>query len=702
MPGFKKIGIVAAKQYFIYRLLMPFIAGIIIGFNYSIASFTYYTIITIAAVLVCIYNFLPTAIQFTIKFINSIALYALVFGCGLLVVHKKNITHQPTVATNYYKANTPVWLELTEDISTKTNSYKAEASILYVMVNGSWVNTTGKTILYFKKDSTTKQPPLSYKQQIITQQQLQPIVNAGNPGGFNYKQYTAFNGIIYQTFIPNKNYITIGKPNIYGAEKIIYTLQKNILAILRKYIPSAKELAIAEALLIGYREDLDRDTVQAYSNTGVVHIIAISGMHLAMIYGLLIFIFSFFKPAVWLQYTQLIVVIITLWLFTCIAGAAPSILRSAIMFTCIIVGQTFSRQHNIYHTIGLSAFIILTLQPFSLWNVGFQLSYAAVISIVVFNSWIKNWIYSNNKVLQYLWNLCAITLAAQIFTLPLVLYHFHQFPLLFLLTNLVAVPLSGFVLYACIFLLLIAWLPLLAKLVGGIIAWLLWLLNGLVIWVNEIPFAVWPSIQLSIVQATILCIILIALAIWVLHKNYKAAVIAMYAIVAFVLARSIDMVKRNQQHQLIVYNVPKHTAIDIVEGRNYFFIGDSVLLQDGFLRNFHIKPARILYRTTPTKKLNHTAFNYNIIQSPNKKIIVLDKPLQRNKKTTTKIEADIIVITKNPTLYIQQIDEYFSCKQIVVDANNAAWKVKYWKKDAQTLGLPIHYVVEQGAFVTNL
>jgi competence protein ComEC len=166
-----------------------------------------------------------------------------------------------------------------------------------------------------------------------------------------------------------------------------------VISTLKKYIPGDKESGLAEALLIGYKDDLDKNLVQSYSNTGVVHIIAISGLHLGIIYWLLLAVTKPLKQNKKLVWLRLLLTISALWAFTLLAGAQPSVLRSAIMFTIIAIGQLAARKGSIYNTMALSAFVLLCINPFWLWDVGFQLSYTAVLSIVVFFRPVYNWFY---------------------------------------------------------------------------------------------------------------------------------------------------------------------------------------------------------------------------------------------------------------------------------------------------------------------
>jgi competence protein ComEC len=164
----------------------------------------------------------------------------------------------------------------------------------------------------------------------------------------------------------------------------LFNTKTYILKTLRTYIKGEQETSVAEALLIGYRDDLDRDLVQAYSNTGVVHVIAISGLHLGLIYWLLLFLLKPLDKTKQLKWLKPVIAISLLWIFSLLTGAGASVIRAAIMFTAIGFGGLLGKKGNIYNSMAASAFVMLCYNPFLLWDVGFQLSYAAVLSIVLF------------------------------------------------------------------------------------------------------------------------------------------------------------------------------------------------------------------------------------------------------------------------------------------------------------------------------
>lgn len=683
----------------ILRLLVALIIGILLQYHFNLPLAPFYIVTIVGFTCLIVYQLLSTAKKFVLSWLSGVAITFLFVGVGGIFSFIKNIEHNPDWIGRYYTNNAPVLLTLQEPIVDKPKSYKALAKAEAILLNGDWKPVIGDVLLYFRKDST--KPNLSYGSQIVLTKNLMPILNAGNPGGFNYARYCSFQNISYQAFLGDDAFITLPTTSTNWFDNALINSRTKVLSILRKNIADPDQLSVAEALLIGYRDDLDRDLVQSYSNTGVVHIIAISGLHLGMIYGLLVLLFKPFRRFRLTKIIKPIAILLVLWGFSFIAGAAPSILRSAVMFTFIVVGDTMGKRTNMYNSLAASAFLLIIINPFSLWDVGFQLSYTAVLSIVVFQKHINKWFYFKNKLLKGLWSLNAVTLSAQILTLPIVLYHFHQFPTLFMFTNLFAVPFSGLVLYAELLLLVSYFIPYVGAFVGKVVGWGVWVMNTFIQQVDTLPFSVWPSLQISIPQAIILYASIIGFGLWLINKHKQSFIIGLASLAAFITLRSIDFTNRNQQQKLIVYNVPNHTAIDLVEGRNYQFIGDSILIEDGFLRNFHIKPSRVLNRISPTDSLQNISYQNHLITSHGKTILIVDEAFELPSQTE-KIKLDAIILTNNPKIYLNRFSTQFNCPLYIFDSSNPFWKIAYWKKDADSLHLRHHSTATQGAFVMDL
>ena len=574
----------------------------------------------------------------------------------------------------------------------KQASYKALATINGAGNQDLCCYASGKAILYFKKDSTFSN--LTYGTRLLLTRPLQPIKNSGNPGSFNYRRYALFQGITHQAYVTEKDVIPLPQIAQKDFKTFLFRTRAWVIATLQHYIKGEKESGLAQALLIGYKDDLDKTLVQAYVNTGVVHVIAISGLHLGIIYFLLL---AITRP---LQHKRLAllrvaIIIAALWAFTLLAGAQASVVRSAVMFTAIALGGLLNRRAYIYNTLALSALILLMYNPFWLWDAGFQLSYAAVLSIIIFYKPIYNWFYFKNKIIDAVWKLMAVTVAAQILTLPISLYYFHQFPLLLLLTNLVAVPLSSAILIGEILLCIFSPIPPFAQFMGNLLYHSIHWMNNYIQQLNAVPFASWQNLSISFWQAVCLMVVIGAAAYWLLQKEKGAALLASVSLLLFITLRTHSFWQAEHQKKLIVYNIPKRSAIDLIDGRNVTFVGDDAVEKDQSLYNYHLAPARIQHRVQASGKMFQKAFMFG-----GQKVLIIDSAFNIN--TTLKPTVQLLILSKNPKLYINQLQQAFNLQQVVIDASVPAWKAALWQRDCDSLRIKCYNVAQKGAFVMNL
>ena len=683
------------------RLLPPLITGIVLQWYAQINLLIIIVALASFTVSFLLFSLLPDAVKFKLFPVQGVSLNLLLLSFGALVSWQKDIRQKGNWYGHFYKDSSFIIATINEPVVAKTKSYKADAIVEAIITNGTAIACEGKVLLYFSKDSSVNQ--LHYGDKILINKKLQAIKNNGNPGAFNYQRYAAFQQTFHNVYLKSNNWIKLDGKSIDPFQQFIFSARQNMIAILQKHIRRGKdELGIAEALLIGYTHDLDKDLVQAYSNTGVVHIIAISGMHLALIYGMLVFLFAKLPVINKSKWLQALLILSCLWIFSLLTGGAASVLRSAVMFTFITLGTYFFRQSSIYNSLAASAIVLLCYNPYYLWDVGFQLSYLAVVGIVAFQKPVYNLIFINNKWLDATWKATALTTAAQLLTFPVCIYYFHQFPLLFLFTNLIAVPLSTVILYSEILLVSFSWIPFVGEFGGKITGALLWVMNRFILQVNELPFAVWDKIPATVASTWLLYAIVVFTAAWLLKKNKKMLRLSLIFLAGFVLSHDIINWNVKSQQSIIVYNVPQHQAIDFVTGNRYQFVGDSILLEDGLLQNFHLKPARIVLqldkRTSPLPGL---FMQGNFFQFGSKNVLLINESVSIE-VAPSKIDADIIIISKSPKLYIPQLVKVFNCGTVVFDASNSLWKIGKWKEDCDKLNLRHHSIPEQGAFIMDL
>jgi competence protein ComEC len=679
------------------RLIIPLLAGILIQFTFTLGFFPLLAIVGFIALLLFAFYLTPFYAKYTFRWVPGVAINLALIVAGALLVYKQDISNKQNWIGNYNTDTVPLLITLQEPLVEKAKTFKAEASVEAVMIDNEWKEATGKILVYFSKDNILK---LDYGSQVILYKPLQEIKNSGNPGSFDYRKYNAFKGVFHQVFLKANEYVVTNTTNENEIKKWLFGVRFWVIQKLKKYIKGEREAAVAEALLIGYRDDLDKDLVQAYSNTGVVHIIAISGLHLGMIYMALVWLMTPFKRKKWIRWIRPLVILTVLWVFTLLAGGVPSILRSAVMFSFIVLGETLNRKSSIYNTLASSAFVMLCINPYYLFDIGFQLSYAAVVSIIAFQKTIYNWAYIQNKILNFFWKLTSVTLAAQILTVPIIFYAFHQFPTMFILTNIVVVPLSSGILFGELILVICSAIPVLAQFVGTITSSLLAIMNGFIERINRFPYAVYDGIQNSLVETIFLYLFIIAISYWLMNKTKAALSFAIAAMCMLIAIASIDNYKKRQQKKLIVYNIQQHTAIDFIAGKQYVFFGDSALVHDGYLNNFNLKPSRTLHKVGVADNLEDLFITKPFIQFMSKRILVIDRSYKF--QTATKIPVDVIIVSHNPRLYISDVASVFDCKQYVFDASNSTWKIGQWKKDCDSLHLRNYSTPDNGAYILNL
>jgi competence protein ComEC len=578
----------------------------------------------------------------------------------------------------------------------RKNSLRTIAALEWQLKNQALTVASGKCWLYFPKDDQYNFLPGT---QLLIKKAPTAIAANQNPGSFNFQLYSKRQQIYSSIYLTDKDFRLLQKPASDSWHLMLHHCRQYVLQQLENYIPNKESLGIAQALLIGYRAELDKEILQAYSDTGLVHIIAISGMHLGMIYGLCMLLLGWMDKLS-LKWVKTIIILCIIWGFTLITGAGPSITRAAVMFSCLLLGNMLQRKTEPINNLAAAALLLLLYDPNMLYDVGFQLSFAAVLSIMIFYPMIFRWFWCSNQLIKYLWSLIAVTLAAQILTTPIAIYHFHQFPNYFLFANLIAIPLSGLILYAEIALIIIAqWKIAAQPLATGIDACIQFM-NTITERIAALPGALTDHINLSIPMLILGYLFIASTTAWLMYKRdaYRWATIV--SLSCILVLHAYNQRKHQQQFQLIVCNLPKIGLAMVTEGQQFSLIGDSTVWQDAQLYQQYVRPIRTYYQVRPGK-LPSVRWEHNLLSSSTKSVVFVHQAKLNNPPAKPQ-KIDALIITGNPKLYIKELMQIFSPEVIVFDSSNPQWKINYWKKDCDKLHLRHHSVPEKGAFVMDL
>lgn len=687
------------------RLVIPFVIGIIssIYLQHYPTYLFYLFILSIIGYGIALHKKIHISYQYSWIFGVLFSLFLFLSGYYLSFLHteKMNPHHFNLLHSSYHEAI----LTIDGPIRLKAKSISTVAQLTQLKQDEKWENAEGKIQLYLALDSCSRQ--LKYGDVISISGYFQEISPAQNPEEFNYKQYLAFHAIYYQVYGKSEDWKQIKNNEGNPLFQYSYTAQHYLSSIFSHNGINGQELAVLSALLLGARENIDPELVHAYASTGALHVLSVSGLHVGLIYMVLNYLLSFLKKIKHGGKVKAFILLLFLWTYAFITGLPPSVVRAAAMFSFIIVGQSFNKQTNIYNTLAASALVQLLFNPYIIMEVGFQLSYLAVIGIVALQPRIYNAYYTSNWVLDKIWALTSVSLAAQLITFPLGLLYFHQFPNYFLLSNLFVIPLSTLIIYIALALFVLTPFQWIGCYFAKLLTFLLQLLNQSVTWIERIPYSLVEGISISIFQTWLIYGILISLLL-VGGTKRRIALYSFFSCCLLLLSSEIvEKVEQLQQKKIIVYAIKNESAIDFINGRHHIFLSSDQLKKNKGKMLFHIEHNWWKLGLSPsldsTSNTSATSIliQSNFMQLGHAKILLL-KHDSLFKSIKSPIQLDYLILSNNCNVQLSDLKNNCSFKRLIFDSSNSTYRIKKWKKECEELRIDYYDVNSMGAFVVDV
>ena len=481
-----------------------------------------------------------------------------------------------------------------------------------------------------------------------------------------------------------------------------YLIRERLVGILRKNLPpESNEFAVAAALILGKKDELSTDLRNAYAETGAVHVLAVSGLHLGFIaWGLgLIFGWGPFKRKSW-RWIRLACILCGIWLFALITGLPPSVQRAATMFSAVWIGIVLDRKSSIYNTLGASALVLLLINPMLLFDIGFQLSYLALLGIVFFQPRIYGLLKTRSWILDKLWALISVALAAQLTTFPLSLYYFHQFPIYFLLSGVVVVLAASLILGTGILLFVFSWLSPLASFLGKVLFGILWVNNAFIEYLQQLPGHLVDGIWINEWQLTALLLAVFFIAVYSVRPRAKYLMLALAGLILVFGVNFWHQANLRQQKRLIIYHLYKASVLDAISGKYRYTISNLEEGSSDLLWN--VQPHREKVGATQIRKdslyWKEAPPLYHFYE---KQIVIIDSNWKPGVKPERPILVDIVLLKNAPQLSLQELSHYFQTDVWVADGTNYPTKLESWQAEAKELGLKFHATKEQGAYILD-
>lgn len=387
-----------------------------------------------------------------------------------------------------------------------------------------------------------------------------------NPYQFDFGSYLTAQGFSASVYIKEKVTFFRDPQAPFMLRPFFEAWRMKAIALFEPHEINKRELGVISALVLGKREFVDEDIRKAFADAGTVHILAVSGLHVGIIYLFISFIFGKIFRGRGMRFVRLFLGLLVLWVYAGITGFSPSVLRAATMFSFIALGKEFSRFGSIYNMLAASATILLLANPFLLVQVGFQLSYLAVLGIVivhpmVYPAYAAPWLW-----LDKLWSLLVVSFAAQLATFPLTVHYFHQFPNYFLLSNLLVIPAATVLLYSGIIAILTAWIPVWSDVVFYITGLVAKTLNEAVLLFGKLPSPVSRGLYLNFFEVSVLYL-LAGLAFLALKDPRRGRLaMALVALCAFTASFGFRKIGSVYDREMIVFHSEGQSAVAVVKG----------------------------------------------------------------------------------------------------------------------------------------
>jgi competence protein ComEC len=667
------------------RLLLAFASGIGTSMFYA---FNLWVVVAFVGVFFIAFSLLPIYLKaYQQRWFSGFALFWLMYFIGVFThIFQSDLSYASHFS--YVPHAVTYVIIVDEQPVERSKSFKIRTRVISCIDSSNQTHpSTGKLLLYISKNELNQLP--NYGDVLLIEAyRIQEVSPPKNPGEFNYKRYLAFNHIYHQAYLKQEG-IRNTQLN-YGSKILsqIYAIQTHFTDVLNKYVISPNEVGVAQALLYGFDDNIDQETVNAYANTGTLHVLAVSGMHVGLILWILNTMLGFMNKHKQTLLAKRIIIIICLWVYSALCGLSPSILRATVMFTFIIVAQILNRNSNIYNSLSASCFVLLCYDANMLANVGFQLSYMAVIGIIFLQPLINNWYTPKWWIDKQIWAIISVSVAAQLATSPIGMLYFHQFPSYFLFSNLIIIPLTTGIIYASIVLLLVSWWEWVAAWLGWIIQQTIYITNQIVIYVEHLPASYINGIQINIMQSVLLYVIILLMVYYFITRYSSLFTFALLLILCFFGIQNTNLLHHKYQHKLVVYCISKNNAIHIINGQNSVLYLDSNIRFDANKFKFHLQQHIWQSGITHIDTLPNQN-DWNVLTLNNTKV------LMSGSGRIAPIPHDILIIRNNPHW---ETLEKLQPKKIIIGSAVSSYVSNKILTHAKKSNIPCHQVVQSGAY----
>lgn len=665
-------------------LLLPFVAGIALALNLpylATTAISFILLVCLSTIFIVLNISYKKLNIYKFSWAGGVLIHALLFLSGWVCVINYNELNKPDHFSR--KQAQYLAIKIINEPVIKNGLIRFAACVNErVDSSGNHSVTTGKLLVTIKDSAAFT---LNYGNILLIPAKYNPVDPPYNPAEFNYKQYLAHQNIYHQAYLYPRQYVVMVRTK--GNLLISYALQlrKKLIARFEANMHDSSAIAVASTMILGYKADLSEDVLQAYTKTGTLHVLSVSGAHVAIVFILLSWTLSFFNRVRYGKIVKTFIIIVLIWAYALLTGFSPAACRAALMISLIIGGNNFYRYINPLNLLAASAFALLLYDPFYLVDVGFQLSYLAVGGLIVFQPVLYKSIQISNKWLDKLWALCSVSIAAQVITFPPSAFYFHQFPVYFLVSNIfVLLPVVA-IMYLGVAFLLLSRVPVLGSALGYLLEKIIILMNKGLAVIENLPFAAINKLWITTFEYTLLYGVIVLIFYFLYNRNKRLLNWAL-ALTLF-LATSVAWKKIDSriQNSITFLNLRKQRAIVFKSGYEAVVLSDlkpsdknyKYAVQPG-LDSSKIEKVKV-YSFDQNIDLPFIKKRGNLIRFYDKNLIIVDSS-KLNLNLNRQLKTDYAYVTRMSPASLKKINQNFSTGLLVISADNSDRYVDSIKK----------------------
>ena len=664
----------------IIRLSICFLLGIVLGFSNSI-DINVVVITSIGVLIFFITSFFIASKSDFFKTIYWVLSHLLMFSFGFIIALVSKVENQPEhymhhIDDDFHSIQAEI------DDQFKDTDYYQKFVLAIHQIDHKEVH--GKALLQIPKKHQIDS--LNIGDRIFLNAKFQEFREAQNPQVFDYPVYMKHQDIFRYLTLQEKREFVSKVHNKFNLLRWADNFRSNIEASLTKAGFKQQQVNVIKALILGQKQDLKRSTYQKFADAGIVHILAVSGLHVGIV---LIILQYLFKPLNYIRYgkgIRLMLILFFLWGFALMAGFSPSVVRASLMFSLFAFAtDIFKRRTNTINLLALSMIIILIFYPKMIFQVGFQLSYTAVFGIIMLFPNLFKLYQPKYKLDKLAWSVVCVTISAQLAILPLGLYYFHQFPGLFVVANVLVIPFLGIILSAgfiSIGLSLLDQMPeFLVKLVG-------YILDGL-LYVTEI-ISQYDSFLIKYIYFDDVMLVLSSIALFcflIYQRSLKKRLLLLSGLsVAALLLYFYQLKPHLLTQKVFVFHEIANSHIGFAKGQTFnLFTSDSSLKKEDYLiKNIQLKHGKKQIKIDTIRNFYQLKNEQNLVVIDQSAIYKPDW-----------IKGNIVLLRNSPKINFNRLIRY-QPDQIIADGSNYTSFVQRWKRSAERQNAEFYSTADNG------